>query len=159
MYLYRHGYDHIKFVAAATTDSNMRENASQYAVGTFLDKPDALRTLRNTGVLEGDLGAIVTNATIFAIAATTTYYIKGTKLFGGGVISFKTENGEKPFKPTMAWGDYIAYMEKNHPDATAVARHIRVGATKKANENVIAVMGYLIEQGIINEQLIINSYK
>ena len=150
---------YLKFVCAATTDSDMRESAAQYAVGTFLDKPDALRTLRNIGVLKGDLGAITTNATIFAIATTTTYFIKGTKLFGGGVIDFKNTAGEKPFMPTMAWKDYIFYMEKNHPATTTIARNLGVGATRKAKENVIAVMGYLIDQGILNDQIILDSYK
>jgi len=136
-----------KFVVASTDDPAMQRAAIECAVGLFAREPDAYSTLVHIPVLEGELGVIVANATIFAIAATTTYFVKGTKLIGGGIINFKNETGEKPYAPRMTWEEYVTYMEDNHPNATAVARQIGVGVTQKAKENVVAVMGYLIDQG------------
>lgn len=136
-----------KFVDIMTDESAPQDAAMDYAVSAMAGIPDAISTLIKVDSLKGELGALVQNATIFSIAATCTYFIKGTPLGAGIANNLTTEAGEKPYEPGMSWGAYVAYMESAQPIASDAARQVMWTLSKRKQDNVIAVMGYLIEQG------------
>ena len=136
------------FINAATNDQDIIKLAMEYAIGDFAGDPDAYSTLVHIAPLDDELGALVQNATIFAIAVTTTYYIKGTIISSGIAEGSKTPTGEKPYAPAKSWDDYVQYMKTEHPNTVAVVAQIRLGLTarSKYKRNILAVMGYLIDQ-------------
>jgi hypothetical protein len=137
-----------RYVEIATSDDDIKKSAMGYAIGTFAGDADAYTTLVNVNSLERELGAIVQNATIFAIAATCTHYLKGTKIFPGIATNAKTQTGERPFMPSKKWTDYTEDMKLNHESASWIVNHMVLGivARRKFKNNILAVMGYLIEQ-------------
>lgn len=137
-----------RFINIATSDDDMKKLAMEYAIGTFAGDADAYSTLVNINPLEDKLGALIQNATIFAIAATCTNYLKGTKISPGIAMSAKTQTGETPFMPSKGWVEYSEDMKINHEGASWIVNHMVLGLTprRKYKNNILAVMGYLIEQ-------------
>ncbi|MEI6229040.1 MAG: hypothetical protein WCP11_03410 [Candidatus Saccharibacteria bacterium] len=131
------------FVNKVVADEAVRKIAYAYDASSGQDGWDTLIDTKNT---DEEVAELVQNATAYAIAVTCTYYIKGTKV-AKGIADTMTDKNKYPYKPTMSWSDYANYMATNQPYATAVARSLTTILGRQKSANVIAVMGYLIEQG------------
>ena len=133
----------IDFVNKAVADEAVRKIAYTYDASSGQDGWGTLIDTKNT---EEEVAELVQNATVFAIAVTCTYYIKGTKISKGIADTMSNEN-KYLHKPTMSWSDYANYMKTNQPYATAIASSLTTILGRQKSSNVIAVMGYPIEQG------------
>ena len=136
------------FINKAESDEEVRKLALTFDAHSG---QDGWGTLIDANNAEENVAALVQNATIFAIAVTCTYYIKGTKI-SKGVANTMIYGSEYPYRPTMSWSNYAKYMEKNQPHATAIALSLTAILGRQNSSNVIAVMGYLIEQGDLNKK-------
>jgi len=144
-----------KFVMLATQDDGIRNGAIKNAVDIFGDKPEAYSTLVSIGPLNDEIGLMSKNATIFAIAATCTYLIKGTAMTKGIAENLKNPDGSAPYNPSKSWAEYAAFMGDEHELATLVVHQMRLGIFSKKLKfkyDILQVMGYLIEQGMLESR-------
>jgi len=137
-----------EFVNKATKDVELRKASLDYDGHVVQDGWGTLVDVKNA---DEAIASLVQNATIFAIAVTCTYFIKGTKL-SKGISETMTYASDYPYKPTTSWSDYAKDMEDTHPYAAAIAGSLCATMSRQSRKNVISVMGYLIEQGNLNEQ-------
>ena len=107
------------------------------------NSPNSIATLVHAEELKGELGAVVQNAIIYAIAMSIAGEAK-TKAMKDTIAGTSMLRGAGD---TKTHEQYRADMLSEHPRASAIAETLANLESKKVAHNVVAMMGYLIDKG------------